>query len=221
MSPTPARASATAPDARSHPADHHHHDPPDDHDPRSDRTSDETGDRTRWEELRWAAAGGLFATGGVFAAAMLVGRVDDFEARRMVEGMKPTATFAASTYVGAGATILALMATMISFSITHDSEFRRSHYQRLRIVAAATTALIVVSLALLTVLVAPIGSGETPGGGYVGLYWTILGLGSLGAGLTVMIVLMLNYTVRGLIDLGIHGSSALTFTADDDGGAAG
>jgi hypothetical protein len=142
--------------------------------------------------------------------AALVGRISAFEARRLVEGIKPTATFAASTYVGAGATVLALMATMIAFSITHESEFRRSHYRRLRIIASTTTALIVVALALLTLLVVPIAAADTPASGYLVIYWAILGLGALGGGLTVAIVLMLNYTVRGLINLGLHGSSILT-----------
>lgn len=147
--------------------------------------------------------------------AALVGRVSAFEARRLVEGIKPTATFAASTYIGAGATVLALMATVISFSITHESEFRRSHYRRLRIIAASTTALIIVALALLTCLVVPIAAADAPDNGYLVLYWAIVGLGGVGAGLTVAIVLMLNYAVRGLVDLGMEGTSFLVVDADD------
>lgn len=155
-------------------------------------------------------AGGLTAAGAVFAVTALVGRVSSFEARRLVEGIKPTATFAASTYVATGATVLALMSTVIAFSITHESEFRRSHYRRLRLIATATTALILVSIALLTCLVVPIAEADAPSQGYVGLYWTVLILGSIGSGLVVSIVLMLNYAVRGLVDLGTHGSSFLT-----------
>jgi cytochrome bd-type quinol oxidase subunit 2 len=178
----------------------------------SSTDSDAAGDpdRTeRWTELRWALAGGGFAAAGVIGVAALVGRVSAFEARRLVEGIKPTATFAASTYIGAGATVLALMATVISFSITHESEFRRSHYRRLRIIAASTTALIIVALALLTCLVVPIAAADAPDNGYLVLYWAIVGLGGVGAGLTVAIVLMLNYAVRGLVDLGMEGTSFL------------
>ncbi len=164
----------------------------------------------RARELRWALAGGLTAAGAVFLVTMLVGRVSSFEARRLVEAVKPTATFAASTYIGTGATILALMSTVIAFSISHESEFRHSHYRRLRRIAAATTALILVSIALLTCLVVPIAEADASSQGYVVLYWTILLLGSIGGGLTVSIVLMLNYAVRGLVDLGTHGSSFLT-----------
>jgi hypothetical protein len=49
------------------------------------------------------------------------------------------------------------------------------------------------------------------------LYWIVLVLGSMGGGLTVSIVLMLNYTVRGLIDLGSEGTSFLVVgDADTD-----
>ena len=173
---------------------------------------------SRAREIRWALTGGLTAAGAVFAVTALVGRVSSFEARRLVEGIKPTATFAASTYIATGATILALMSTVIAFSITHESEFRQSHYRRLRLIAASTTALILVSIALMTCLVVPIAEADAASDGYVILYWAILILGSIGGGLTVTIVLMLNYAVRGLVDLGTHGSSFLTTT--DDGEAA-
>jgi hypothetical protein len=168
----------------------------------------------RARELRWALAGGLTSAAGVFAVTALVGRVSSFEARRLVEGIKPTATFAASTYIATGATILALMSTVIAFSISHESEFRQSHYRRLRLIAAATTGLILVSIALLTCLVVPIAEADASSQGYVALYWAVLVLGSIGGGLTVTIVLMLNYAVRGLVDLGTHGASFLTTDTD-------
>lgn len=181
--------------------------------PGNGQVSDDDADR--WSELRWALAGGLFATAGVVAVVALVGQVSAFEAPRLVEGIKPTATFAASTYVGAGATVLALMATVISFSLTHESEFRSSHYRRLRIIAGSTTALIVVALALLTCLVVPIVGSDAPDNGYLILYWAIVGLGALGAGLMVAIVLMLNYAVRGLVELGLKGHSFLVVDETD------
>lgn len=166
--------------------------------------------------MRWALAGGMFASAGVFVVTALVGRVSSFEAKRLVEGIKSTATFAASTYVASGATVLALMATMIAFSISHDSEFRKSHYRRLRMIAGATTALILVSLALLACLVVPIAEADVPANGYIILYWAIVVLGSIGGGLMVTIVLMLNYAVRGLIDLGTDGESFLTVEEEAD-----
>lgn len=173
----------------------------------------------RARELRWALSGGFTAAGAVFVVTALVGRVSSFEARRLVEGIKPTATFAASTYIGTGATILALMSTVIAFSISHESEFRNSHYRRLRLIAASTTALILIAIALMTCLVVPIAEAESGSSvGYVVLYWAILILGALGGGLTVSIVLMLNYAVRGLVDLGTDGSSFLTIEHDDDSG---
>ena len=61
----------------------------------------------------------------------------------------------------------------------------------------------------------PIAQADAPVTGYVALYWAILILGAVGGGLTVTIVLMLNYTVRGLIELGRSGSSHLVNEGDD------
>lgn len=171
-------------------------------------------DRSKARELRWAMAGGFSAAAAVFAVTALVGRVSSFEARGLIQGIKPTATFAASTYIAAGATILALMSTVIAFSITHESEFKASHYRRLRRIAGYTTALILVAIALLTVLVVPIAEADASSNGYVIVYWAVLVLSALGGGLTVTIVLMLNYSVRGLVDLGTHGTSFLTVQQD-------
>lgn len=161
-------------------------------------------------------AGGFSAAAAVFAVTALVGRVSSFEARGLIEGVKPTATFAASTYIAAGATILALMSTVIAFSITHESEFKASHYRRLRRIAGYTTALILVAIALLTVLVVPIAEADASSNGYVVVYWAVLVLSALGGGLAVTIVLMLNYSVRGLVDLGTHGTSFLTVQPDSE-----
>jgi len=170
----------------------------------------------RFRELRWPVTGGMVAASGVMIVALLVGQVSGFEARSLVQGMKPTLTFAASTYVGAGATVLALMGTMVSFSLSHDTEFRVTYYMRLRMAAWATTGLIVSGLVLLTILAVPITETDTPEQGYVALYWSALSLGAIGAGLTVMVVLMLNYTVRGLIEIGVSGSSYVVAHPDDD-----
>ena len=188
---------------------------------RSDASAgdDTTAGAWRARELRWALSGGFTAAGAVFVVTALVGQVSGFEARRLVEGIKPTATFAASTYIGTGATILALMSTVIAFSISHESDFRRSHYRRLRLIAASTTALILNAIALMTCLVIPIAQADAGSPtGYVILYWAILILGSIGGGLTVSIVLMLNYAVRGLVDLGTDGSSFLTIQENTEMG---
>ncbi len=98
------------------------------------------------------------------------------------------------------------MSTVIAFSISHESEFRRSIINRLRRIAAYTTALIFTAIALMTVLVVPIAEADASSNGYVFVYWAVLILSALGGGLTVSIVLMLNYSVRGLVDLGTDAS---------------
>ena len=68
---------------------------------------------------------------------------------------------------------------------------------------------------MLSCLIVPVAQAETTASGYVALYWAIVGLGAVGAGLTIVIVLMLNYTVRGLIELGRHGHSPLVLSQDE------
>ena len=156
----------------------------------------------RRTDLRYAIAGGVAAAVIGFAGMAIVGTATSFEARRLLDAVLPTVRFAASAYVAGGATILALMLTLITFSITHDLEFRASHYRRIRQIAALTTAVIAGSVMLLMFLSFPLGEAEVDRGWYLWVYYAILLGGAVTGGTFIALVLMLYYAVRELIVVG-------------------
>lgn len=168
-------------------------------------------------DLSYAAAGGAAAAligGGGMA---IVGTASAFEARRLLEAVLPTVRFAASSYIAGGATILALMLTLITFSITQDLEFRSSHYKRIRDIARLTTAVIVGSVLLLMFLIFPLEEAEVERGWYLWVYYGVVLGGAAAGGMFISIVLMLYYAVRELIGVGEDATtSALVIDPEGD-----
>lgn len=156
----------------------------------------------RQDDRRLALLGGVIAAIIGFGGMAIVGTASSFEARRLLESVLPTARFAASAYVAAGATILALMLTMITFSISHDLEFRRSHYKRIRSIAAMTTVLIVASVMLLMFLNFPLGEADVDRDWYLWVYYVVVFGGAVTGGFFISTILMLYYAVRELIGVG-------------------
>lgn len=182
-----------------------------------DRAEKSEEDEDRRDDRRWAVAGGVAAGVIGFGGMAIVGTATAFEARRLLDAVLPTARFAASAYVAGGATILALMLTLITFSITHEVEFRASHYKRIREIAAMTTAVIVASVLLLMFLSFPLDEAQVERGYYVWVYYAILLGGAFTGGVFISVIFMLFYAVRGLIDVAEDDSkSPLTVTRDPD-----
>lgn len=172
----------------------------------------------RRDDRRLATGGGIAAAIIGFGGMVIVGTVPAFEAQRLLSSVLPTVRFAASAYVAGGATILALMLTLITFSISHDLDFRESHYQRVREIATLTTVVIVGSVVLLMFLSFPIEEADVDRGWYLWVYYALLLGGAVTGGLFISIILMLFYAVHGLIGVGEDPDhSALVVTADDEG----
>ncbi len=178
---------------------------------------DQFDDRARRDDLLWAAVGGVAAAVVGFAGMVLVGTASSFEARRLLDAALPTVRFAASAYVAGGATILALMLTLITFSISHEMEFRESHYRRIRQISLLTTAVIVSSVMLLMFLSFPLGEADVDRDWYLWVYYAILLGGSITGGTFISLILMLFYAVRGLIGVGVDPEeSSLVISPSDD-----
>ncbi len=179
----------------------------------SDRDTSDSHDRGRRGDLKLAVAGGIAGALIGFAAMALVGNARAVEAKRLLEAVIPTARFAASSYIGGGATVLALMLTLLTFSISHDLDFRASHYRRIRDIAAMTAGVIVISVLLLMFLSFPIGEADVEQSWYLWAYYAVLLGGACTGGVFISIMLMLFYAVRGLIGVGLDPvSSALVDT---------
>ena len=165
-------------------------------------TADRRGD------LMWATAGGVAAAVIGFAGMAVVGSATAVEARRLLESVLPTVRFAAAAYIGGGATVLALMLTLLTFSISHELDFRPTHYRRIRDISALTAALIVGSVVLLMFLSFPIGEADVDRGWYLWVYYAVLLAGSVTGGAFISMMLMLFYAVRGLIGVGLNPASS-------------
>ena len=169
-------------------------------------------------DLRWAAVGGVAAGIVGFVGMVIVGTASPFEARRLLDAVLPSVRFAASAYIAGGATILALMLTLVTFSISHDMEFRESHYHRIRAIAQLTTVVIVLAVMLLMFLSFPLGEADVTRGWYQWVYYAVLLGGAGTGGLFISVILMLFYAVRGLIGVGQDPEqSSLVVTASDSG----
>lgn len=181
----------------------------------SDRDPRNAREYRRHGRRRAVAGGGVAGLVG-FGGMAIVGTASDFEARHLVAAVLPTARFAASAYVAGGATILALMLTLITFSITHELDFTASHYRRIRDVANLTTAGIIASVVLLMFLSFPLGDPDVDRAWYQWVYYGVLLGGAITGGLFVSAVLMLYYAVRELIGVGEDATaSTLVITPDE------
>lgn len=162
----------------------------------SDRRND------RRNDMRVAAFGGVASAVIGFGGMAIVGLASPFEARRLLDGVLPTVRFAASSYIAGGASVLALMLTLLTFSISHELDFTASHYRRIRDISVMTTAVIVASVMLLMFLSFPLGEADVERSWYLGVYYAVLLGGAIIGGVFISIVLMLYYAVRGLISVG-------------------
>ncbi len=179
----------------------------------NDGHSEEASSRRR--DRRVASLGGLAAAVVSFGGLASVGTASSVEARRLLDSVLPTVRFAASAYVAGGASILALMLTLITFSISHDQEFRSTHYRRIRDVAVLTTASIVGSVLLLIFLSFPIDQADVQRAWYLPVYYAVLLGAAVTGGAFISVVLMLYYAVVGMIGLAEDGSSSDLIISED------
>ncbi len=179
----------------------------------TDEPSEEQSNRRI--DLAWAAGGGLAAALIGFGGMAVVGTASTSEARRLLEAVLPTARFAASAYVAGGATILALMLTLITFSISHDLEFRPIHYRRIRDIAAMTAASITGSVLLLMFLSFPLAEADVERGWYLWVYYGVLMGGAVTGGVFISVILMIFYAVRSLIVVALDSTASEIVVTED------
>lgn len=173
-------------------------------------------------DLKFALIGGAVAAVVGFGGMAIVGTASSFEARRLLAAVIPTLRFAASAYVAGGATVLALMLTMITFSITHDLEYRSSHYRRIRQIAAVAMVVIVVSVVMLMFISFPLDEAGVDRDWYLPVYYGLLLGGALTGGAFISVVLMLYYAIRQLIEVGEDPATSPLIAGDGrDGGESG
>ncbi len=158
--------------------------------------------RGRLQDRRWAVGGAIATSVVGFGGMAIVGTASTFEARRLLESALPSLRFAAAAYVGTGATVLALMLTLTTFSISHDLDFHRRHYRRIREIATVTTMAIISSVLMLLFVSFPLSEADVAPDWYVYVYYALILGGAITGGMFIAVVLMLLHAVRGVISVG-------------------
>ena len=146
--------------------------------------------------------GGGFAAIIAFFGAWAVGQTTDAKALQLLDGMLPSIRFLCSSVMTATSSILALILSLISFTIKSDRQLRSEHYGRVRNIAKLTCAGFIGAVILLLIICVPI--NEAPENLYPvlnALYYFVLVYAALLGGLLVTIVLQLYQAASNIIIL--------------------
>lgn len=162
----------------------------------SDRDDRDSQGYCRWKRDAMIAGGaGVGATLILIATTMLMGHVSGGEARQLLEAIMPTSRFLCSALMGATATTLALMLTLVSFTVNVDRKLDSVLYLRIKQVALYNTVVLVGGTLFLVMHCIPVTKSDTvPGWLYPTVYYSILTIAAVLGGALVAVVVML-YTL--------------------------
>ncbi len=156
----------------------------------------------RFVDLRFALMGGAVAALVMFAGVAAAGRVTPFVGRKLLQSVLPTIRFLASSGLAAGATVMALMLTLLGLTLTSKWEFREQHFRRIRQISLLATGALLLSVIMLLFLGLPVEEAEQLQTYYDVVYYSMLVAASLLGGLLIAIALMLHRTISGLVAIG-------------------
>lgn len=164
----------------------------------------------RSADAKWPLAGGAFTALLAVGVMSLVGRVGDYQARRLLEATIPSIRFLSSSVMTASATVLALMLTMLALSAEMEADIRGVHYERIQQASIMAVVALITAIVVLMGLTFPLEDSEALNRFYNLIYYALLGSSALLGGMMVAVVLMLLNAIRDLVRL-FHptGSSSL------------
>lgn len=165
--------------------------------------------------IRSALAGGGLATVVFLATALGMGSVGDREALHVLESTLPTIRFLCSGAIGAAATVLALMLTLLGLSQDLDSRIHPDYFRRIQHIATLCVWVLIGAVGLLLILCVPLGESDTLATWYNVIYYGVLVLASLLGGALVAIILTLHVAVRALL-AAAHPEASSRMTLDED-----
>lgn len=149
--------------------------------------------------LRPAIIGGALSFTVFLGVALGVGFVGDRQALQLLESTLPTIRFLCSAAIGAGATVMALMLTLVGLSRDFDAEVDPSYFKRINSITTMCVGVIAVGVGLLVLLCVPLEEAESLSTWYNVIYYTIVVAASLIGGTLVAITLTLEGAVRALV----------------------
>lgn len=133
------------------------------------------------------------------AVAIGVGRVGDREALSLLESTLPTLRFLCSSAIGASATVVALMVTVLGLSFRMDSKLRPEYFDRIGLIGALCVGVMAGAVTLLLVLCVPLGETEEFTTWYSAIYYSVLTIASLLGGALVATTVALRTVVVSLV----------------------
>lgn len=161
-------------------------------------------------DIAGAVLGGLLAAIGLFATTVAVGTIGDFEALRIIEAVLPTSRFLASTAIGTGVTVLALLLTLIGLGFNSVTPLPASLFTRARVIVTMSFLAIAIGTGLLVAVNVPIESMEQLTATYDVMYYALAVAISILGGVLMALGFMISATLIALMRL------ATRFGSPDD-----
>ncbi len=173
-------------------------------------------DARRSRLLRTTLSGGGLAGAVFLATALGIGMAGDREAMQALESTLPTIRFLCSAAIGAAATVMALMLTLLGLSQDFDSDIAPDYYRRIQYITTMCVVCLVGGVGLLIVLTIPLGETDALSAWYDVFYYVILVAASALGGLLVAITLTLRIAVNTLVSA-VHpeASSSMIQSGDE------
>jgi len=166
--------------------------------------------------LRTALSGGGLAGAVFLATALGVGMAGDREAIQALDSALPTIRFLCSAAIGASATVMALMLTLLGLSQDFDSDIAPDYYRRIQYITTLCVVCLVGGVGLLILLTIPLGETDALSAWYDVFYYVILVAGSALGGLLVAITLTLRIAVNTLVSAVHPEASSSMIQAEDE-----
>lgn len=172
--------------------------------------------RHRHRLIRSALSGGGLAALVFLATTVGLGSLGDRQALHLLESTLPTIRFLCSAAVGAAATVMALMLTLLGLSREMESEVHPDYYRRIHHIATMCVVCLVGGVTILLILTLPMGESDKLEAYYDLIYYIITVAASLLGGLLVAITLTLRKAVHALLTAAHpEASSAMIVERDD------
>lgn len=157
----------------------------------------------RFQSPKWSYAGGVLAVLVTLGVKGLIGGVYGVQhAIELIQSLQSSSLYFGSAIAGASATTLALMLTLLGFSSQMSDNFDDWVYRSINRICSVSALAMGGSVFLLLTLQLPVGEFQNlPNGWYTAIYYTLVTLIALLAGLMIAAVLMLLTTIRYVIAL--------------------
>ncbi len=151
----------------------------------------------------WRASalwGGGASTLAFLLVAVGIGFVGDRQAMNLLQSTLPTIRFLCSSAIGAAATVLALMVTVVGLSQRLDEDIQPGYFMQIRRIGQLCVAVMIGGVGLLLILTVPLSEADDLQNWYNTIYYLVLVVASLIGGGLVAITLSLRTAVSGLLN---------------------